>query len=188
MREMQSMHPADKEQFCEHIYDDIIVETSSVLQIYEEYAEAINVCIPISCYTNFRDALFHFRRMVSSIEEREIEEQAFAIKEHLSRTLTDASSSILFWMSLVTEELLKMDSISLNNKQQIRVELHNIKNLILLKRMNGMMISQDYSSGVSHTEIHSLIEEFYTFLQDNCSEQFAECSHYLSEGVEENTI
>lgn len=185
MREMQSMHPAEKDQFCEHIYEDFIVRTSSILEIYEEYAKTINVFIPISCYTNFRDALFHFRKMVSSIEEREIEEQAFAIKEHLSRTLTDASSSILFWLSLVSGELLKMGDISLDIKKQIRIELHRVKNVILLKRMNGMMISQDHSAGVSHEEIHLLIEQFYTFLQDNCSEQFAECSHRLSENVEE---
>lgn len=181
MRAMQSMHPAEKNQFCEYIYEDFIVATSSKLQIYEEYAKTINVYIPISCYTNFRDALFHFRKMVSSVEEKEIEEQAFAIKEHLSRTLTDASSSILFWLSLVSEELLKVDIISLEVKKQIRIELHKVKNVILLKRMNGMMVSQDYSANVSHEEIQTLIEEFYTFLQANCSEQFAECSHRLSE-------
>lgn len=180
MREMRSMHPAEKDQFCEHIYEDYIVDTSLNLQTYESYAVTINVRIPISCYTNFRDALFHFRKMVSCIEEREVEEQAFAIKEHLSRTLTDVSSSILFWLSCVSEELLEADSISADVKKQIRVKLHKIKNTILLKRMKGMMISQDNFSGVSHAEIQSLIEDFYYFSQDNCSEEFAECSFRLS--------
>lgn len=181
MREMQNLHPAEKDQFCEHIYEDFIVEAASTLHIYEEYAKTINAYIPVSCYTNFRDALFHFRKMASSIEEKEIEEQAFAIKEHLSRTLTDASSSILYWLSLVSEELLKLDDLSLEIKKQIRVELHKVKSIVLLKRMNGMMISQDHAAGVSNNEIHSLIEIFYTFLQDNCLEQFAKCSYCLAE-------
>ena len=98
MREMQSMHPAEKDQFCEYIYEDFIVKTALVLCQYEKYAKVVNLYIPISCYTNFRDSLFHFRKMVSSIEEREIEEQSFAIKEHFqfvfSPNVFDFSSRI----------------------------------------------------------------------------------------------
>mgnify|MGYP005760738121 FL=1 len=186
MREMQSMHPAEKDQFCEYIYEDFIVKTALVLCQYEKYAKVVNLYIPISCYTNFRDSLFHFRKMVSSIEEREIEEQSFAIKEHLSRTLTDASTAILYWLSAVSEELLKRDDLTSEIKMQIRKNLHKLKNVILFKRMNGMMISQDVSSGISHEEILALLDEAYVFFQDNCSQEYAECSNELSADDEGN--
>ena len=97
------MHIALKGQFCEQLYENHIKVSAERLQSYEEYASAICVKIPISCYTNFRDALFHFRKVVSSMEENEIERQAFAVKEHLSRALTDAASSILYYLSFALQ-------------------------------------------------------------------------------------
>lgn len=125
---LEKMHIALKEQFCEQLYENQIVVSAERLQNYEQYAKAICVKIPISCYTNFRDALFHFRKAVSSMEENEIERQAFAVKEHLARALTDAASSILYYLSVIAEELLHDTDINSEVKKQIRKSLHSMGN------------------------------------------------------------
>ena len=176
---LNKMHPTLKDRFSEQLYDEYIVKASEKLLKYEEYAEAINAKMPASCYTNFRDALFHFRKVVLSIEEREIERQAFAVKEHLSRSLTDAGNSILYHLSQVAEELLKENGIPADLKKSIRKLLHEIKKATIRKRFNGMMISNDNLSKISHEEIQSLIDAFYKLMDSECPEKFAEYSHML---------
>lgn len=174
---LEKMHPALKERFCEQLYGKYIIISSDNLSKYEEYAETIHAKMPVSCYTNFRDALFHFRRVVSSMEENEIERQAFAVKEHLSRSLTDAGSSILYHLSSVAEDLLNDDEITGVLKVEIRKSLHLLKKAILRKRFSGMMISNDDISNISHEEIQGLIDDFYKLLDKECSEKFAEYSN-----------
>lgn len=170
------MHPALKEQFCEQLYETYIIGASDCLLKYEEYATTIHAKMPISCYTNFRDAIFHFRKVVFVVEENEIERQAFAVKEHLSRSLTDAANAILHHLSSVAEELLKDVEISGELKHGIRKSLHLLKKAVLQKRFRGMMISNDDISNISHEEIQSLIDEFYDFLNMECYEKFAKYS------------
>jgi len=180
---LEKMHPAVKDQFCEHIYKDYIVSSSELLAKYEEYAKTIHALIPVSCYTNFRDSLFHFRKMVSCIEEKEIERQAFAVKEHLSRSLTDASSSLMFHLSSVAEELLKAGEITEDLKIDIRECLHSVKIANLRKRVNGMMISSDDIVSISHDEMYNLLETFYKLLDNNCSEEYAKYSNAITDNI-----
>lgn len=184
------MHPAKQEQFCEKLYKEYILITSEELMQYEEYAKTINVKMPVSCYTNFRDALFHFRRCVSSVEEREIERQAFAVKEHLSRSLTDAGNSLLYHLSGVAEGLLKDKEISTELNGSIRKSLHELKKATIRKRFSGMMISNDNLSKISHEEIQSLIDDFYKLLNNECPQKFAEYSMMFcerEESIQRNT-
>lgn len=176
---LTKIHPTLKDRFCEQLYDEYIVKASEKLLKYEEYAETINAKMPASCYTNFRDALFHFRKVVMSIEEKEIERQAFAVKEHLSRSLTDAGNSILHHLSQVAEELLKDNGISVDLKKSIRKSLHEIKKATIRKRFGGMMISNDNLSKISHEEIQLLIDAFYKLIDCKCPDKFAEYSHML---------
>lgn len=179
------MHPTKQEQFCEQLYEEYIVVTSEKLLKYEEYAKAIHAKMPVSCYTNFRDALFHFRRVVSSVEEREIERQAFAVKEHLSRSLTDAGNSLLYYLSCVAEELLKDKEFSAELKKSVRRSLHEIKQATIRKRFSGMMISNDNLSKISHDEVQLLIDAFYKLLNDECPDKFAEYSNAFCERQED---
>lgn len=181
---LEKMHPALKEQFCEQLYETYIIGSSDCLLKYEEYAEAIHAKMPVSCYTNFRDALFHFRKVVSSTEENEIERQAFAVKEHLSRALTDAGSSVLHHLSCVAEDLLKDEEITSELKTEIRKSMHLSKKSVLQKRFNGMMISNDDISNISHEEIQSLVDDFYKLLDTKCYDKFAKYSYkpYFMEG------
>lgn len=174
---LEKMHPTLREQIFEQLYNDSIVDSSDKLLLYEEYVTAINAEIPVSCYTNFRDALFHFRKAVSSVEETEIERQSFAVKEHLSRSLTDASSSILHHLSCVAEELLLDNELSHEVELGIRESLHNMKKANIRKRFAGMMISNDNVENIGHDEIIKIIDNFYNLLNKECPEKFAEFAH-----------
>ena len=175
------MHPTIKDQFCEQLYSEYIVGASDKMLKYEEYAQAIHAKMPASCYTNFRDSLFHFRKVVLSVEEREIERQAFAVKEHLSRALTDAGISLLIHLSKVAEELLKDDELTVDLKKSIRKLLHSIKKTSICKRFSGMMISNDNLTKVSHEEIQLLIDDFYELINEECPDEFAKYSNMLCE-------
>lgn len=169
------MPKEEKENFCQNIYQKDIVKASEVLKKYEEYANTVRVVLPIGCYTNFRDALFHFRKLVVSVEEKEIECQAFAIKEHLSRPLTDAATSILDHSSFVAEKLLSDEEIEPHIKDNIRTILHKMKKANLRKRFSGMMLANDKIK-ISHNEMLELLDEFYGYMSWNCSKKYAKYS------------
>lgn len=175
------MQKQEKEIFCQNIYEENIVKLSKVLYRYEMYANTVEILLPIGCYTNFRDALFHFRKLVVSVEEREMECQAFAIKEHLARALTDAATSILDHSSFVAGKLLQDEKINFKIKENIRKILHKMKNANLRKRFSGMMLANDKIK-ISHDEMLNLIGEFYDYVLLNCKEEFAKYSQeYVNE-------
>lgn len=95
------MQITDKENLCQNIYTDEIIGCADYLKEFELYAKIGKKEIPVTCYTNFRDALFHFRKMVNCAEEHEIMQQAFAVKEHLNRAKTDAMTSVLFYFQVL---------------------------------------------------------------------------------------
>lgn len=164
----QQVDSIQKKQFCENIYEQNIVKAHEYLKTFIKYSDILNLKLPISCYTNFRDSLFHFRRIVMAIDEVEMETQAFAVKEHLSRALTDASISILDYLFLVSEKLLKSNDVEVQKKEKIRNLMHTMKKYSLMKRLNGMMLSTD---SVFHVDIETILEkmnELYEYLNDSC--------------------
>lgn len=173
---LEKIHPVEKTHICEGIYDNYIVKSSEILFRYELYANTANIYLPCGCYTNFRDALFHFRKLAYSYEEKEIECQAFAIKEHLSRALTDAASSVMDNISFIAEKLLEDKSISDSQKQKTREMLHKMKQANLRKRFSGMMLSND-GIKIGHEDMLGLIDSFFDFANNNCKEEFAKYSH-----------
>lgn len=169
------MPKEEKKIFCQNIYKKEIVDSAEILCEYEKYANTVKVLLPIGCYTNFRDALFHFRKLVVSVEEGEIECQAFAIKEHLARALTDAATSILDHSSYVAERLLSDEKIEGEIKSNIRMILHKMKKANLRKRFSGMMLAND-KIRISHNEMLGLIDEFYGYVGSNCKYEYAKYS------------
>ena len=172
---LEKIHSGKKEHLCEQVYEDYIVKYAGILEEYETYSNTINANLPDSCYTNFRDALFHFRKFVYSSEEKELICQEFAIKEHLTRALTDAVSSVLDVLTWVAECMLKDDDVLDEWKMQIRLMLHEMKNVFLRKRFGGMMISGDEIK-VDHSEIIRICDSFIGFSCENCKEIFAKYS------------
>lgn len=170
----QQVDLIQKKQFCENIYEQNIVKAYENLKTFIKFSEVLSLTLPISCYTNFRDSLFHFRRIVMAIDEVEMETQAFAVKEHLSRALTDASISILDYLFLISEKLLKSNDVETEKKEKIRNMMHTMKKYSLMKRLNGMMLSTD---SVFHVDIETVLEkmqELYDYLDNSCHDELKE--------------
>ena len=163
---------SDKESLCQNVYTDQIVKSANYLKEYENYAKVGKKQIPVTCYTNFRDALFHFRKMAGCLEEHEILQQAFAVKEHLNRAKTDAMTSVLFYFSYVASCFLKDETILEDVKRKIRISLHQMKNVILTSRIDGMMMSEVSVKKVSEEEIADILKTFFDLVQESCFEQF----------------
>lgn len=166
------MQITDKENLCQNIYTDEIIKSANYLLEYEKYAKIGKKEIPVTCYTNFRDALFHFRKMVSCLEEHEIMQQAFATKEHLSRARTDARTSVLFYFSFVASCLLDDVSIEDKVKEQLRKSMHKMKNVVMTSRIAGMMMSEVSVQKISEEEVEKIFENFFDLVQNSCFEQF----------------
>lgn len=162
----------DKENLCQNIYTDEIIKTAQYLKDYEQYASVWKKDIPATCYTNFRDALFHFRKMVDCLEEHEIMQQAFAIREHLSRARTDAKTAVIFHYSKIASRLLQDDSVTWNIRMQLRASLHQMKNIVLTSRISGMVMSEASINSVSEEEVDNIFETFLDLVQEKCFDQF----------------
>jgi hypothetical protein len=166
------MQMADKETLCQNIYTDEIERTAQYLKDYEQYAKVGKKDIPVNCYTNFRDALFHFRKLVGSVEEHEVMQQAFAIREHLHRARTDARITVLSYYADIANRLLNDKTISNDLRPTIRILLHKMKNIILSNRIDGMMMSDVQAKEVSEEDVVSILCDFFDLVQEQCFEQF----------------
>ncbi len=171
------MQITDKENLCQNIYTNEIIKSAVYLKEYEQYAKIGKKIIPATCYTNFRDGLFHFRKLARCLEEHEIMQQSFAVKEHLNRARTDAKISVLFYFSGVASELLKDDSISDRIKCKLRKALHEMKHIILTSRIDGMMMSGVSVRKVEEDEVIIILQDFFDLVQEYCFEQFTEINN-----------
>ena len=165
------MHITDKENLCQNIYEDEIVRSADYLIEYAEWAKLGQKDIPAACYTNFRDALFHFRKMANCSEEHEVMQQAFAVKEHLKRARTDAKTSVLFYYAFLANQLIKDDTVEALVKIRLREYLHKMKNVIMMSRINGMMMSETSIMKVNEEEVIKILEEYFDLLRDYCLNQ-----------------
>lgn len=174
MGDFVRMQMADKGNLCKNIYSNEVLKSADCLKEYEKYARVGGKVIPVTCYTNFRDSLFHFRKLMNSSEEQEIMQQAFAIKEHLGRARTDAKTSVLMYYSKVAEELISRDDINDELKKQIRVFLHQMKNAIMMNRIEGMMMSEVVINKYTDDDISAIMKDFFDLMQEKCIRQFKE--------------
>ncbi|MBD5503165.1 MAG: hypothetical protein HDR09_05260 [Lachnospiraceae bacterium] len=167
------MQMTDKESLCQNIYTNEIIRSADYLKEFEAYAKIGKKGIPVTCYTNFRDALFHFRKMASCAEEHEIMQQAFAVKEHLHRARTDAKTSVLFYFSSVADCLMNETTVRSDTKIRLRVSLHKMKNVIMMSRIEGMMMSDVAICKNNEEDIALILEEFFDLVQESCFTQFS---------------
>ncbi|MCM1288723.1 MAG: hypothetical protein NC240_10470 [Clostridium sp.] len=184
MESYSKMLLSEKEIVCQNIYTNEILRSADCLQEYKLYAKAVKRQIPPSCYTNFRDALFHFRKMCNSWEEHEIMQQAFAVKEHLGRARTDAKVSILVVYAKIIEELLLRNDITKEMKNSMRKILHKIKNVVMVNRIEGMMMSEIVINYYSDDDISEIVAEYLDFVQDKCEDQFKKIRDMLKTDME----
>lgn len=155
----------DKEVRCENVYNRFISATCDFLQSCEDIGDVLNVKLPSGCYTNFRDALFHFRRMMKSSEVNEITRQAFAIEEHSNRAKTDAIICILEHCSFILQ-VLSHEEFGLSEMVLSRLTI--VKNKVDSKgmylRLNGIMLEQATILRITDEEFQNLIDEVLDFI------------------------
>lgn len=166
------INKSDKEEYCSFIYDELILATKRIIIKCQSYTSVLNVKLPISCYTNFRDALFHFYKMNLCVTDIDVYNQSFAIKEHLSRAETDAINNMIVFFSNIIEILLKKNIPKIEDS--LRYYLHYMRKIQLNKRIGGMMVF-DKNKPLLNADINSVLEkidDFLTFIQDN---DLAEC-------------
>lgn len=164
----------EKEILFQNIYTEEILQGADILLNYEKCAQVCARMLPVGCYTNFRDALFHFRKMHHSAEENEIRQQAFAVREHMKRARTDARMTVLLWYAKVAEVLLPRDDINETQKAKIRELIHQMKNIVIFNRMEGMMMSEAVFDSYSEDDVFRVMQDYLDFIQCECSEQFIE--------------
>lgn len=173
------MQMTDKESLCQNIYTNEIIRSAEYLKEYELYAKVGKKEIPVTCYTNFRDALFHFRKMANCSEEHEIMQQAFAVQEHLHRARTDAKTSVLFYFARVANILMDEDGVENSTKIQLRKSLHKMKNVVMMSRIDGMMLSDTAIGKFSDEDIATILDEFFELVQDRCFILFEDVNDQL---------
>lgn len=173
------MKLVDKENLCQNIYIEEIVRTAHYLKDYGEYAKIGKKTLPVTCYTNFRDALFHFRKLAECLEEHEIMQQSYAIKEHLSRARTDARISVLTYFSYVVTCLMKKESVEERMKLKLRISLHQMRNTVLISRISGMMMSEIPGRNVDEAEVDEILQVFFDLVEESLFEQFKEVNDDL---------
>ena len=155
----------DKALRCETVYNRFISDTCNFLQSCEEIGDVLSVKLPSGCYTNFRDALFHFRRLMNSFEVNEIDRQAFAIEEHSNRAKTDAIVCLLEYCSFILQVLSHED---FGLPKTVLSRLTTVKNKVdsrgMYLRLNGIMLEQTHILRISDEEFQCLINEFFEFI------------------------
>lgn len=130
---------SEKEKFCEYTYNNYISYNADILSEYEDIAQLLGGDLPSACYTNFRDSLFHFRKMVHTSDSSELEQNAYAVKEHANRAKTDAMLTVVLLCADIIQCML-----SIVNNTELKAELSEllctIRNEAMVKRLDGMML------------------------------------------------
>lgn len=130
----------DKEAICEDVYEKHIVGTYEFLKSCDNFSVIIRAKIPDGCYTNFRDALFHFRKLYRTDEWNELNCQAFAIREHANRAKTDASITLIRKSAKVLGYILREPALS-KELVPVLAEKHDaLRNMEMHVRLGGMML------------------------------------------------
>ncbi len=175
MINLSKMNITDKDNYCHRIYQKDILETSEFLVVCDDLANILRIFLPIACYTNFRDALFHFRRMVRAYEVNEIMCQAFAVKEHTKRAKTDAALYLLRRFSDIALYMIQNHE-RYKILSDIQIELQDKANImgecISNYRLSGMMFSESKYLKISYEKGIALIIEYLKFINLNLQCEF----------------
>lgn len=179
MSAMNKLNAAEKDQYCQKIYYEYIVQTSEFLESCDEGAKVLRTYIPSGCYTNFRDMLFHFRCMVNINEEGALLGQIASITEHAHRAMRDAEVALcvrcatVFRMVLLRNPNLGNDIIDGVNNQ---IDL--LQDCALKLRLGSMMLEGMELLGPSNEEFLDLIEAYFQYAQDHLETEFYDVVEY----------
>lgn len=179
MLAMNKLNAAEKDQCCQKIYHEYIVQTAEFLESCDECANILRTYIPSGCYTNFRDMLFHFRCMVNVSEEGALHSQIASIAEHAHRAMRDAEVALcvrcatVFRMILLQNPGLGDDIVSRVNNQ---IDL--LQDCVLKLRLGSMMLEGMEFLSPSNDEFLHLMEAYFQYADDHLKAEFNEVIEY----------
>ena len=164
----------DKSNLCENVYQNNIVNPYEFLKSCENYSKIVHAKIPDGCYTNFRDALFHFWKLSRTYEWNELNCQAFAVCEHANRAKTDASLMLLRRSAMILGHILT----DYNFDEYITAELiskhDSIRNMEMYIRLGGMMLENARNMRPDDETILHCFDDVLSFCQNNVAKEFRE--------------
>ncbi len=164
----------EKDVICENVYHDGIVQTYDFLISCESFANIIGEMLPETCYTNFRDCIFHYWKLYRTFENTEIDKQLFAVIEHSKRAKTDASVALMKECEIILGELLVEKSFSEELERRL-IKMHDkIANVEMHLRMSGMMIGESSFFCLDDEQILDLFDEMLRIFNEDAIDIFKE--------------
>ncbi len=110
MNKVNSFFLSDKAQkrYREYVAD-LIWNSAQTLDQLETIAKDNQVYFHFSCYTNMRDALFHYRKLYEERSPTIAAQEEYALDEHLNRFVKDA---IIHFFNTILSRLVKLSNIN----------------------------------------------------------------------------
>lgn len=184
MATFKKINKAEKSIILRNTYSDYIVKTSEYIKECEEIADIINVFLPAECYTNFRDALFHFFKLTRSMEESEIHHQVFAVREHANRAKNDAEVSLIDEFRQMLLWVLKHGSFDEGQKKILQKQLDCLGNYELDVRIHGMMLEDGERLSISDMEFFDIIENVLQNILQIAPDEFKDAQEQRKKTVD----
>ncbi|MCP4138651.1 MAG: hypothetical protein GY754_47280 [bacterium] len=95
-----------------------------------------------SPYFNFRDALFHLRKVLNEDDNTEQEKQLLHLVDHLQRGFKDMLIYLCWVTGYRLHATIVQDNINNNQKMKLQKFLHKFRNILLNTRKRGSDISR----------------------------------------------
>lgn len=178
MLSLKKINPSEKEMIFQNAYSEYIVNTSDYIKRCETIADIINTYLPVECYTNFRDALFHFFKMTRSTEENEIQHQLFAVREHAGRAKTDAEISLVDELRQLILWMLKNRCFDENIQIILKDLLNCLGNYELDLRIHGMMLEDGEYLSILDMKFFDIIEDVLQKISNVAADEFILAQDY----------
>lgn len=185
---MVKMDVVEKEQYCQNIYERYILETSEFLVSCDEIADVLRTYIPSGCYTNFRDALFHFRSMVNASEESIIFSQVASIIEHANRAMRDAEVALCVRCVTIFDVLKCRFPLKDDILMEINQQIATLQNCILRLRLGNMMLEGMDFLTLSNETFLDIMEDYFICAETHVANEFKEVIAYSKELKEKFAI
>ncbi len=109
--------------------------------------------------TNFRDALFHYKKLYESDTVEDAISQAEAIDEHLSRAIKDSLMQLVQVLLYSSTFLYEENDTEDSDKAELQELIHSFKQSILKLRIDAMDIVRITQDGIID-EIAECIADF----------------------------
>ena len=181
MPTLSKMGAAEKEQYCQNVYEKYIFETSEFLESCDKMAEVLRTYIPSGCYTNFRDILFHFGCLVDASEESVILSQVASIIEHANRAMRDAEVALCVRCVTIFKMLISKYDLSTDVEDALSQQIVFLANWVLKLRLGSMMLDGMEFLCPTNEEFLDMMEAYLECAKTHVTKEFKEIIAYAKE-------